>query len=183
VSDRAPSFEEVKALIASRKPPVAAHVVERRDGEVVRQARVIHDGINGWYVDDGDRIELRAAEDRATFVERGTVERIGPGMVASANTWVKIALDGRRMAELERSAGEVVGPDELRGRACWVARVVGLRGNEPDVAFQIHVDAETGILLRTAREDVDVLLDVEDLVVGTVYEPEQTGSAEGWEGG
>lgn len=167
--DAQPSFEEVKRLIASRKPPLFARLVERRGGRAHRQATVIHDGINAWYVDDGERLELRAAEDRATFVERGTVERIGPGMVATSNNWVKSAIDGRRAAYLDRATGEVLGADEVLGRSCWLVRAEGLKQNVPEAVFLLHVDAETGVLLRTAREDRDDVLEVEDVVFGSVY--------------
>jgi hypothetical protein len=174
VTDAPPTFEQVKHLIASRKPPLAARVVERRDGAEHRSARVIHDGINGWYVDDGERVELRAAEDRATFVERGTVERIGPGMLATSNNWVKTAIDGRRMADLDDATGEVLGRGEALGRPCWVVRAFGLKGNAPQAVFVLHVDAQTGILLRTEREDQDGSgLEVEELVIGTVVEKER----------
>ncbi len=165
-----PTFEQVKRLITSRKPPLVARVVEHADGEVRRSATVIHDGINGWLVDDGERVEFRAAEDRATFVEAGGVERIGPGMVASSNNWVKTALDGRRMAYLDRATGEVTGSGELLGRSCWTVRAHGLR-SDVEVPVVLHVDAQTGILLRTQREDLDgSFLEVRELVLGTATE-------------
>jgi hypothetical protein len=174
VPEALPSFEEIRALIASRKPPLAARVVERTDGGVTREASVVFDGINAWFIDDGARIELRAAEDRVVFVEEGRLERIGPGMVASSNNWVKAAIDGRRLAYLDRAVGEVLGPDELSGRACWLVRAERLRADEGVVAL-LHVDRDTGIVMRTAREDTDVTLDVEELMLGTTTQRE-TGS-------
>jgi hypothetical protein len=170
VTEAVPSFEQVKALIASRKPPLAARLVERRDGVVHREASVVFDGVNGWFVDDGRRIELRATEDRVTYVEEGTVERIGPGMVATSNNWVKSAIDGRRTAHLDRADGEVLGPDEILGRACWLVRARGLKQDVPEAVFLLHVETETGVILRTAREDADVVLDVEELLLGTVHD-------------
>jgi len=169
VTDDVPTFEEVKRLIASKKPPLAARVVERREGNPVREASVVFDGINAWFVDDGSKIELRAAEDRVVFVEEGSVERVGPGMVASSNNWVKSAIDGRRLAYLERSQGEVLGRDDVFERSCWLVRAEGLRADE-DAVFLLHVDTETGVILREAREDTDVVLDVEELMLGTVTE-------------
>jgi hypothetical protein len=166
-----PSFNHLRGLIASKKPPLAARIVERTDGQVTREASVVFDGINGWFIDDGMKLELRAAEDRVVFVEEGGLERIGPGMVASSNTWVKNAIDGRRMAYLDRADGEVLGPDELGGRPCWLARASGLRSDE-EVVLLLHVDRETGILMRTAREDLDVTLDVEELMLGAVTQRE-----------
>ena len=167
-----PSFEDVKGLIAQRKPPLAARVVETKDGVVTREARVVHDGINAWFIDDGTRLELRAAEDRVTFVEGGDVERIGPGMVASSNNWVKVAIDGRRGAYLDMGTGEVLGADDANGRACWLVRAEGLKANDPDAVFLLHVDTETGVVVRTAREDSEAQLDVVDLAIGSVYDPE-----------
>jgi hypothetical protein len=166
-----PSFNHLRGLIASKKPPLAARVVERTDGQVTREASVVFDGINGWFIDDGTKLELRAAEDRVVFVEEGGLERIGPGMVANSNTWVKNAIDGRRMAYLDRADGEVLGPDELGGRPCWLARASGLRSEE-EVVVLLHVDRETGVLMRTAREDLDVTLDVEELMLGAVTQRE-----------
>jgi hypothetical protein len=169
VSDETPTFDEVKRLIAAKKPPLAARVVERKDGEVVREASVVFDGINAWFVDDGSRIELRAGEDRAVFVEEGSVERVGPGMVVSSNNWVKAPIDGRRMAYLDRAEGEVLGPDDLFERSCWLVRATGLRADE-GASFLLHVDTETGVILREAREDLDTMLDVEELMLGTATE-------------
>jgi hypothetical protein len=166
-----PSFDRIRGLIESHKPPLACRVVETRDGEVVRSASVIFDGINGWYVDDGERVELRAGEDRATFVEDGIVERIGPGMVVSSANWVKSAIDGRRFAHLDRASGAVVGREDVDGRACWVVDVEGLRARE-DVVFRLHVDQGTGVIVRMARDDTGEVLRVEDLVLGTVRRPQ-----------
>jgi hypothetical protein len=164
-----PSFAEIQRLISSKKPPLAARIVERRDGTETRAASVVFDGINAWFIDDGSKIELRAAEDRVVFVEEGSVERVGPGMVASSNNWVKSAIDGRRLAYLERADGEVLGPDELFERSCWLVRANGLRADE-DAVFLLHVDTETGVILREAREDLDLVLDVEELMLGSVTE-------------
>jgi len=169
VSDPGPTFEDIRGLVGSRKPPLAARVVERTDGETTRQASVVFDGINAWFIDDGERIELRAAEDRVVYVEEGSVERVGPGMVASSNNWVKTAIDGRRMAYLDRAEGEVLGTDVAAGRECWLVRATGLKSDE-DVAVLLHVDRETGVVMRTVREDVDTVLDVEELMLGAATE-------------
>lgn len=173
MSEPVPSFEEIKALIASRKPPLAARIVERTDGEATREASVVFDGINGWFIDDGARIELRAAEDRVTYLEEGRLERVGPGMVASSNNWVKGAIDGRRMAYLDRAEGEVLGEDEVAGRACWLIRAEGLRADE-DVVALLHVDRETGVVIRMTREDLDVVVEVDELMLGTITENERS---------
>jgi len=171
VSDPAPSFEEIQRLVASKKPPLAARVIERRDDEITREASVVFDGINAWFVDDGTRIELRAAEDRVVYVADGTIERVGPGMVAASNAWVKNLLDGRR-TRIDQAAGDVLGPDDLFERRCWLVRVEGWRAND-ETAFLLHVDAQTGVILRQAREDEETTLDVEELMLGTVTERER----------
>lgn len=177
MSDEVPTFDEVKGLIASKKPPLAARIVERRGGNPVREASVVFDGINAWFVDDGSRIELRAAEDRVVFVEEGSVERVGPGMVASSNNWVKVAIDGRRMAYLDRAEGQVLGSEELFERPCWLVRAERLKADE-DAVFLLHVDTETGVVLRTAREDLDEVLEVEELMLGTVTERDRDAGGE-----
>jgi hypothetical protein len=170
VADATPSFDRIRGLIESHKPPVACRAIETRGDEVVRSAFVVFDGINGWYVDDGERIELRAAEDRVTFVENGAVERIGPGMVASSANWVKSAIDGRRIAYLDRASGVVAGRADVAGRPCWVVDVDGLKRGV-DASFRLHVDEETGIILRMARDDVGEVLRIVDLVLGTSRGP------------
>jgi len=177
VGEETPTFDEVKRLIAAKKPPLAARVVERRDGNPTREASVVFDGINAWFIDDGSRIEMRAAEDRVVFVEEGSVERVGPGMVASSNNWVKTPIDGRRMPYLDRSEGEVLGRDELFERSCWLVRAEGLRADE-DAVLLLHVDTETGVILREAREDADVVLDVEELMLGTATERDRDAEPE-----
>jgi hypothetical protein len=170
VADAAPSFDRIRGLIESHKPPLTCRVSELRDGEVARSARVIFDGINAWFIDDGARIELRAAEDRATFVENGAVERVGPGMIVSAGNWVKAAVDGRRMANLDEATGTVVGRETVGDRSCWVTEVEGLRSRD-DAVFRLWVDAETGVILRMSRPDAGEVLRVDDLVYGTVELP------------
>jgi hypothetical protein len=170
VADATPSFDRIRGLIESHKPPLACRVVELTNGEVVRSASVIFDGINGWYVDDGTRVELRAAEDRATFVEAGAVERVGPGMVVSSSNWVKSAIDGRRIAYLDEASGVVIGREAVEGRSCWVVETDGLK-RDVDALFRLHVDEETGVILRMSRDDVGEVLRVEQLLYGTVELP------------
>ncbi len=171
MADATPSFDRIRGLIESHKPPLTCRVIETRGDEVVRSASVVFDGINGWYIDDGERIELRAAEDRVTFVENGVVERIGPGMVASSANWVKSAIDGRRIAYLDQASGVVAGREAIGGRSCWV--VIDVQGLKRGVEapFRLHVDEETGIILQIARDDVGEVLRIEDLVLGAAQGP------------
>lgn len=168
-----PSFDELRELMVSAKPPLTAHVVQQRVDEPERSASVIYDGRNGWYIDDGARIELRPAEDRAVIVENGVVERYGPRMNVYVHGWVKLAIDPRRMAELEDATGSVVGREMVLQRDCWVARVVGLKSGD-EAELTLHVDAQSGVVVRLAREDLPgEVLEVRELCLGTVHVPER----------
>ena len=48
----------------------------------------------------------------------------------------------------------------------------GWKAND-EAAFLLHVDAQTGVILRQAREDEETTLDVEELMLGTVTERER----------
>jgi hypothetical protein len=173
VTAEVPTFDELRELMVSRKPPLTARVLQRRVEEPDRSATVIYDGLNGWYIDDGVRIELRPAEDRAVLVEDGVVERYGPRMDVYVHGWVKLALDPRRMAELEEATGSVVGREVLLERDCWIAMVMGLRADE-EAEFTLHVDVESGVVVRIAREDLPgEVLEVRELRLGTVHVPER----------
>jgi hypothetical protein len=67
MNDARYTFDEILALIRTPKPPLSCKVVELREGVVVRSARVLFDGLEGWFVEDDDQIELRSAHDRALF--------------------------------------------------------------------------------------------------------------------
>lgn len=168
-----PTFDELRELMVSRKPPLTARVVQERAEESGRSASVIYDGLNGWYIDDGTIVELRPAEDRAVLIEDGVAERFGPGMNVYAHGWVKVAIDPRRMAYLEDASGSVVGQEVLLGRDCWIATVLGLKADD-EVEFTLHVDVESGVVVRTAREDLPgEMLEVRELTLGTVHVPER----------
>ena len=157
--------------MVSRKPPLTARVVQQRSDDPERSASVIYDGLNGWYIDDGRRIEMRPAEDRAVLIEEGAVERYGPGMNMYVHGWVKLAIDPRRMAELEDATGSVVGREVLLERDCWIAAVVGLKADDA-AEFTLHVDVESGVVVRIARQDLPgEVLEVRELRLGTVHVP------------
>ena len=168
-----PSFDEIRELMVSRKPPLTARVVQERAEEPDRSASVIYDGVNAWYIDDGTTVELRPAEDRAVLIEEGEAERFGPGMDVYVHGWVKLSIDPRRMAYLEKASGSVVGREVLLGRDCWIVTVVGLKSDD-EVEFTLHVDVESGVVVRTAREDLSgEVLEVRELRLGTVHVPER----------
>jgi hypothetical protein len=168
-----PTFDELRELMVSRKPPLTARVVQERAAEPDRAASVIYDGLNAWYIDDGTSVELRPAEDRAVLVEGGVAERFGPRMNVYAHGWVKLAIDPRRMAELEEATGSVTGREVVLGRDCWIATVVGLKSDD-EVEFTLHVDVESGIVVRIVRPDLPgEVLQVRELRLGTVHVPER----------
>jgi hypothetical protein len=173
VSGEFPTFDELRELMVSRKPPLAARVVQQRAEDPERSASVIYDGLNGWYIDDGRRIEMRPAEDRAVLIEDGVIERYGPRMDVYVHGWVKLAIDPRRMAELEEATGSVVGREVLLERDCWVATVVGLKADD-EAEFTLHIDVESGVVVRIARQDLPgEVLEVRELRLGTVHVPER----------
>jgi hypothetical protein len=173
VTGELPTFDELRELMMSRKPPLTARVVQQRAAEPDRAASVIYDGLNAWYIDDGTSVELRPAEDRAVLVEDGVAERFGPRMNVYTHGWVKVAIDPRRMSELEEATGSVVGRKLALGRDCWIATVLGLKSDE-EVELTLHVDVETGVVVRIAREDLPgEVLEVHELRLGTVHVPER----------
>jgi hypothetical protein len=173
VTGEFPTFDALRELMMSRKPPLTARVVQQRAHEPDRSASVIYDGLNAWYIDDGTSVELRPAEDRAVLVEGGVAERFGPRMNVYAHGWVKLAIDPRRMSELEDATGSIVGREGALGRDCWVATVVGLKSDE-EVELTLHVDVETGVVVRIARHDMPgEMLEVRELRLGTVHVPER----------
>ena len=168
-----PSFDEIRELLVSRKPPLTARIVQQRADQPDRVASVIYDGLNAWYIDDGTSVELRPAEDRAVLIEGGVAERFGPRMNVYAHGWVKVAIDPRRMSELEDATGSIVGREPLLGRDCWIATVVGLKSDD-EIEFTLHVDVESGVVVRIAREDLPgEVLEVRELRLGTVHVPER----------
>jgi hypothetical protein len=46
----------------SPEPPVACRVIELESGSVRRTATVLFDGLQGWYIDDGSRVEVRSSD-------------------------------------------------------------------------------------------------------------------------
>lgn len=164
-----PTFEEVVELIGSTKPPVACRVVELRGDGTERSAKVLFDGVESWFIEDGARVELRASRDRVLFDEAGELRRVGPGSAfVYSNAWVKTPIEGYLM-NLEGATGRVTGRDEVDGRQAVIAEFLGLRVGE-DIAFLLHVDLETGIVLRMSRPDLGEVLRIEGLRVGTVEE-------------
>jgi len=62
-----PTFEQVLEPMQSPKPPIACRVVELDGGSVRRTATVLFDGLQGWYIDDGARVEVRSSDESVLF--------------------------------------------------------------------------------------------------------------------
>lgn len=162
------TFDAIVDLIRSSKPPLACRVVELRDGEELRSARVIFDGIAGSLIETEKRTEFRHADDFVLLDEEGTLRCFGPGLVAHSNAWVKTPIEGRRMS-LDQASGRVFGREVVAGRPSVRAEIEGLRSGE-DVVFQFHIDLETGVVLRMARADLGLVMRLEDLRIGNIEE-------------
>jgi len=94
---------------------------------------------------------------------------MGPGIHVHSNGWVKTPIQGRRM-NLDGATGRVISREEVDGRRSILVEFLGLRYPE-DTVFHLHIDLETGIVLRTSRPDLGLILRLEDLRIGTVEEP------------
>lgn len=165
-----PTWTQLKELIGSHpKPPLRARVVET--GTTQREATVLFDGAETWYIDDGSRIELTSSESTTILDDHRFETMRGFGGVDS-NSWVKLLVQGRLAAYLDDSTGRIIGNEDLDGRPCWIADVSGLRPDDPDSEFRHWVDAETGLILRVARlDDVDAQIQLHDLTFGNVIKP------------
>lgn len=169
MDEASPTFDEVVDLIRSPKPPLACRVVELRDGVAARSARTVFDGISGWFIESDERVEFRHSDDFVVFEEGGELKRVGPGVQVHSNAWVKTPIQGRRMS-LDEATGRVIGREEVDGRRSILVEFLGLRSGE-DTLFQLHIDLETGVVLRMSRPDLGLILRLEDLRIGTVEEP------------
>ncbi|MGZ8619581.1 MAG: hypothetical protein ACXWYE_06740 [Actinomycetota bacterium] len=162
------TFDEIVDLIRTPKPPLACRVVELTDGDEVRSARVIFDGIAGWLIETDEGTEFRHADDFVLFDKEGTLRRLGPGLSAHSTGWVKTPIEGRRMS-LDQASGRVLGLGVVDGRRSMRAEFRGLRAAE-DAVFEFDVDLETGIVLRMSRTDLGLVMRLEDLRIGSIEE-------------
>ena len=132
-----------------------------------RAAAVLFDGLQGWYIDDGARVEVRTSNESALFDSEGNLQRVGPGVGAvHSNGWVKTPIEPRRMS-LDRATGRVLRRDTLDGRPTLVIEAVGLREGE-DVVFEMQVDVARGVVMQMSRADLGLVLRVEGLRVGSI---------------
>ncbi len=162
------TFDEIVDLIRSPKPPLACRVIELSDGVEMRSARVIFDGIAGWLIETDEGTEFRHSDDFVLYEKEGTLKRLGPGLGAHSNGWVKTPIEGRRMS-LDQASGRVLGLEVVDGRRSMRAEFHGLRAGE-DAVFQFDVDLETGVVLRMSRTDVGLVMRLEDLRIGSIEE-------------
>lgn len=162
-----PSFADVVALLRSPKPPVACRVIEFRGGTPQRSARVLFDGRQAWFIDDGTMVEVRGSADCVLFDSGDRLERVGPGLGnIHSNAWAKTPIEAGQML-LDRATGRVLRREERGGRDSVVVEIAGLKRGE-DVVYEMHVDVETGIVLEMRRPDLGLVMRTEDLRVGTV---------------
>ena len=160
-------------LISRPKPPVRARIIERENGRITRAATVLYDGEDLWYIDDGTRIELNSTGRFAVLVEGGEVIR-RDGNVA-ANNWAKQMLAGHLISGLDappspnlewpRARGNVAGVEIANAYECWIIDVDGLKADQ-EVQFRLWVEPSAGFVIRLRRQDLDVSVDAEELVIG-----------------
>jgi len=168
LGETVPTFDQVVDLIRSNKPPLACRVAELRGGVEERSARVLFDGISGWYIESAEGIEFRHSEDFVLFDGGGGLRRLGPSMPSHSNGWVKTPIEGKRM-NLDQATGRVIDLVDVDGRDSALAEFNGLRSGE-DAVFQLHIDLDTGIVLRMWRADLGLILRLDDLRIGNVEE-------------
>jgi hypothetical protein len=159
-----PSWDEVRALIVRRpKPPIRATVTDT-SRTPPRRLRVIHDGLDGWLIEEGARIEMSAGK-ASTVLFDGRELAGFRGQHVSSDTHVKSMFEGRLMASIDEASGTVIGREVCAGRKAWVVDVEGLR-REGEDRFRLSVDAEHGFVLRLEGRDGVVAMD--DVVIGTL---------------
>lgn len=163
--DTPPSWAELVDLLRSPKPPLSCTVARTDEGDVERRVRVVFDGRDGWWIDDGERFGLQTASEHVLLGERDHLA-LHTGNAVHWRGLEKTVIDGARMANLGSATGMVVGSDAIEGRPCWIAEVEGLRTGE-DVTFRLWIDLATGISIRMERLDLDrpVVVEVRDLLV------------------
>jgi hypothetical protein len=136
-----PTFEQVLELMRSSKPPIACRVVELDGVTPRRTAAVLFDGLQGWYIDDGARAEVRSSNESALCDSGGKLQRVGPGVGGvHSNGWVKTPIEPRRMS-LDRATGRVLRRDGIDERPTLVIEALGLREGK-DVIFEMQVDVQ-----------------------------------------
>jgi hypothetical protein len=79
---------------------------------------------------------------------------------------VKTPIEASRIS-LDQATGRVIGPEDVDGRRSVLAEFHGLRSGE-DSVFQLHIDLDTGLVLRMWRADLGVILRLQDLRIGIV---------------
>lgn len=158
------NWEEVKALMVSYPKPAIKAVVTETTPDGVRSAMVLHDGREGWVIDDERRVEatfnpestLLAGSDELTVIRSGRT---------SANVWVKSLFQGRLIVGLAESTGSAVETDTIAGTDCVVFDVRNIDQGTSD-GLRFWVDACSGIVLRIESSDGSRSVSVSDLVLG-----------------
>ncbi len=162
-----PTFEQVLELMRSPKPPIACRVVELDGRTARRTAAVLFDGLQGWYIDDGARVEVRSSDESVLFDSEGNLQRVGPSVGSvHSNGWVKTLIEPRRMS-LDRATCRVLRRDTLDERPTLVIEALGLREGG-DVNFKMQVDVATGLVMAMSRANLGLVLRVEGLRIGSI---------------
>ncbi|MDP9330927.1 MAG: hypothetical protein M3P11_09855 [Actinomycetota bacterium] len=163
-----PTWNEVQELILNRKPPLACTVVETNGASETRRARVVFDGAEGWWIDDGVRTELRLNPNRAVFVDDQGVELVALDALVYANGWVKSAIEGRLLAYLDHAQGQLHGNNDVLGRSCWLYDVVGLKAGS-DAPIRLAIDTATGVVMQMHSVGPPAwALEIRDLRIGSL---------------
>lgn len=160
------NWEEAKVLMAGYPKPAIKAVVTETTENGGRSATVLHDGREGWVIDDGNRIEATFGPKSTLLAEGDELTTLFDMGAGSTNNWVKALFQGRLIAYLEDSTGSVVRTETVDGMACIVFDVEHLRQGESDT-FRLWVDTRWGFNLRLETPDRSHSVSVSNLVLGT----------------
>ena len=64
-----------------------------------------------------------------------------------------------------RARGRVVGIEIANAYECWVVDVDGLKADS-EATFRLWVEPSAGFVIRLRRQEMDVSVDAEELVIG-----------------
>lgn len=127
---------------------------------------MVHDGAEGWLIDDGKQTEVSFAAHSSILLSKADGLRSLQGTRSAANGWVKPLFRGE-LLNLTNASGDIRGSDTVCGRPCLVAEVRGLRSDEPTVSFRLTVDTVDGIIMKLDRPDTADLIEVTELTIAT----------------
>jgi hypothetical protein len=135
---------DIEGLIRSPKPAFVAEGVVRGDGEDVR-FELIFDGHETWLIRKAARTELKTGSG-TMLVEAAGAEMFDRAVPVNNDVKVHVGLSGFAYDGSLQETGETV----VAGRPCRQVRAFGLKRDDP-TPFDLAIDIETGIILRTSR--------------------------------